>query len=154
MKNFFDYVIKGHQFTLAEENGFLTNLHFGKTVISGAGKNETALLRQAAVQLGEYFCGQRRYFDIPLKSEGTVFQKKVWAALCEIPYGETRSYKEIAIAAGSPHGFRAAGMANNRNPIVIMVPCHRVIGTDGKLVGFGGGLDMKRELLELEQKYK
>ena len=94
------------------------------------------------------------YFDFLIKAEGTDFQKKVWRALCDIPYGETRSYKEIAQAVGSPKACRAVGMANNRNPISFAVPCHRVIGADGSLVGYGGGLDLKHTLLQMERNNK
>lgn len=110
------------------------------------------LLEEAKKQLNEYFSGQRKVFALPLSMHGTEFQRKVWSALQKIPYGETRSYKEIAQMAGSPKGFRAVGMANNRNPVAIVVPCHRVIGADGSLVGYGGGLDKKITLLELEKK--
>lgn len=110
----------------------------------------TPLLEQAAGQLEEYLDGRRREFQIKLHLEGTAFQKKVWKALCAIPYGETRSYKEIAESIGNPKACRAVGMANNRNPIMILVPCHRVIGADGSLVGYGGGLTLKKFLLNLE----
>lgn len=154
MKNFYNYKIKGREFTLAEEDGRLTDLHFGYQKIDDAVKVETEILQKTAVELEEYFAGQRKAFDIPLAPKGTVFQEKVWQTLTTIPYGETRSYKETAVLAGSPKGCRAAGMANNRNPIAIIIPCHRVIGMDGKLVGYGGGLELKKELLALEQKYK
>ena len=94
----------------------------------------------------------RRDFTLPLAPEGTPFQQKVWEALRTIPYGETRTYKEIAIQIGHNQSFRALGMANNRNPIVVVVPCHRVIGYDGKLTGYAGGLDVKEQLLELERR--
>lgn len=112
---------------------------------------ETPLLKKAAYQLEEYFEGKRTTFDLPQNPSGTPFQKKVWQALREIPYGETRSYGEIAKAVGSPKGARAVGMACNKNPIFIVTPCHRVIGANGALVGFGGGLELKKFLLELEQ---
>jgi O-6-methylguanine DNA methyltransferase len=105
-------------------------------------------------QLDEYFSGKRKKFDIPTKIHGTDFQKKVWKALCDIPYGETRTYKEIAIAIGNDKACRAVGLTNNRNPITILIPCHRVIGSNGKLVGYAGGLDMKIGLLELESANK
>lgn len=105
-------------------------------------------------QMREYLDGKRKVFDFPHKLEGTEFQMKVWKALQGIPYGETRSYKDIAVAVGCPQGARAVGMANNRNPILIAVPCHRVIGADGKLVGYGCGLDMKEALLQLESDNK
>jgi O-6-methylguanine DNA methyltransferase len=101
-------------------------------------------------ELNEYFAGKRRDFTFPLDLRGTPFQLSCWRALLDIPYGETRSYADIARAVGRPQGFRAVGMANNRNPIAIVVPCHRVIASDGTLCGYGGGLDIKRKLLELE----
>jgi len=101
-------------------------------------------------ELEEYFRGARRSFDFPLDMRGTGFQLACWRALLEIPYGETRTYADIARTIGKPHAFRAVGMANNRNPIAIVVPCHRVIASDGTLCGYGGGLDLKRKLLELE----
>ena len=101
-------------------------------------------------ELAQYFAGQRRDFSFPLDLRGTDFQLACWRALLAIPYGETRTYADIARAVGRPQGFRAVGMANNRNPIAIVVPCHRVIASDGTLCGYGGGLDVKRQLLELE----
>jgi O-6-methylguanine DNA methyltransferase len=101
-------------------------------------------------ELEEYFAGQRREFGFALDLRGTDFQTACWRALLKIPYGETRTYADIARAVGRPTGFRAVGMANNRNPIAIVVPCHRVIASDGTLCGYGGGLDIKRKLLELE----
>ncbi|MDF2617091.1 MAG: Methylated-DNA--protein-cysteine methyltransferase [Sedimentibacter sp.] len=114
--------------------------------------NETNLLRNAALQLNEYLEGKRNSFDLPLNPKGTEFQKKVWAALCDIPYGETRSYKQIAESVGNPKACRAVGMANNKNPIMIFIPCHRVVGSDGSLTGYAGGLDMKEKLLSLEKR--
>lgn len=107
--------------------------------------------REISGQLEAYFSGKLKSFDIKLAAEGTGFQKSVWKALCEIPYGETRSYKEIAVSIGKPKAYRAVGLANNRNPIAIIVPCHRVIGADGKLTGYAGGLDVKEFLLKLEE---
>ncbi len=101
-------------------------------------------------QLEEYFAGVRREFTLPLDLRGTEFQKRCWQALLEIPYGRTRSYADVARAVGKPRAFRAVGLANNRNPIAIVVPCHRVIGSDGSLTGYGGGLDLKEELLRRE----
>ncbi len=112
---------------------------------------ESARSMQAYVrELKEYFAGQRREFTFALDLRGTDFQIACWRALLAIPYGETRSYGDIARAVGRPQGFRAVGMANNRNPVAIVVPCHRVIASDGTLCGYGGGLDIKRKLLELE----
>jgi methylated-DNA-[protein]-cysteine S-methyltransferase len=101
-------------------------------------------------ELDEYFAGQRRQFSFPLDLRGTDFQLACWNALRAIPYGETRSYAAIARTVGNPHGFRAVGMANHRNPVAIVVPCHRVLASDGTLCGYGGGLEVKRKLLELE----
>ena len=105
---------------------------------------------QAVRQLRAYFAGQLRRFDLPLDMQGTTFQLRVWRELERIPYGETRSYSQIAAAIGAPRAVRAVGAANGANPIPIVVPCHRVIGASGKLVGYGGGLPLKKRLLELE----
>jgi len=102
-------------------------------------------------ELDEYFAGERRDFSVPLDLRGTEFQLACWHALLKIPYGETRSYKHIAQAIGHPQACRAVGMSNNRNPVAIIVPCHRVIASSGSLCGYGGGLDLKRKLLDLEQ---
>jgi methylated-DNA-[protein]-cysteine S-methyltransferase len=114
---------------------------------------ETTLIKEGHRQLCEYLKGERKEFDLPLNPKGTDFQKRVWKALCEIPYGETRSYKQIAETIGNPKAVRAVGMANHRNPLLIVVPCHRVIGADGKLVGYAAGIDKKVFLLQLEAKY-
>jgi methylated-DNA-[protein]-cysteine S-methyltransferase len=108
------------------------------------------LLRACSAQLGEYFAGRRRAFDLPLDPVGTPFQQAAWRALREIPFGETRSYAEQAAAIGRPSAVRAIGAANGRNPLTIVVPCHRVIGSGGQLTGFASGIDNKRALLELE----
>jgi methylated-DNA-[protein]-cysteine S-methyltransferase len=107
-------------------------------------------LRDAVRQLAEYFAGDRREFDLPLRLEGTDFQRRVWGVLTEIPYGETWSYGQLAKRIDNPRGFRAVGLANGRNPISIFVPCHRVIGADGSLTGYGGGVERKRWLLAHE----
>lgn len=113
-------------------------------------RDDHPILIRAARQLREYFAGQRRTFDVQLDFSGTEFQRKVWAALLTIPFGETRSYKQIAVQVGSPAAVRAVGAANGRNPISIIAPCHRVIGANGTLTGFAGGLDVKARLLALE----
>ena len=116
--------------------------------------NETPdhpVLVETERQLGEYFAGERRTFDVPLSFAGTDFQKRVWAALLAIPFGETRSYGEIADQLGAPGASRAVGAANGRNPISIIAPCHRVLGSNGKLTGFAGGLEAKAFLLDLER---
>nr|WP_314461946.1 methylated-DNA--[protein]-cysteine S-methyltransferase [uncultured Clostridium sp.] len=110
----------------------------------------TELAKKTVLQLKEYLSGERKEFDLPLKPQGTEFQKKVWEALLTIPYGQTRSYKEIAAQIGNEKACRAVGMANNRNPISIIIPCHRVVGADKSLVGYGGGLNIKVKLLNLE----
>jgi len=111
------------------------------------------LLERAVAQLRAYFAGGLREFDLPLDMQGTGFQKRVWEELCRIPYGETRSYGFIAQTIGAPKAVRAVGAANGRNPIPIVVPCHRVIGADGSLTGYGGGLPLKRLLLDLEARH-
>ena len=112
------------------------------------------IMKMAIQQLDEYFSGNRTTFDIPIAFDGTDFQNKVWNALYRIPYGETRSYQDIAIAIGNPKASRAIGNANHENPIPIIIPCHRVIRANGDLGGFGGGLDTKTYLLKLEQDNK
>lgn len=109
------------------------------------------VLRKAEQQLREYFAGKRRSFSLPLDMQGTPFQKDVWQALLDIPFGETRSYGELARLLGRPSASRAVGAANGRNPLSIVVPCHRVIGTSGKLTGFAGGIETKAHLLDLER---
>ena len=121
-----------------------------RPVPEGQRNDGNPMLMEAARQLRAYFAGQLREFQLPLDIEGTGFQKRVWGQVAAIPYGETRSYLQIAQALGSPGAVRAVGAANGANPVPIVVPCHRVIGGKGKLVGYGGGLAMKRRLLELE----
>jgi methylated-DNA-[protein]-cysteine S-methyltransferase len=133
--------------TLAERDGALVRLSFGA---HGAGGAPTALLARATEQLQAYFAGELRGFDLPLAPTGTEFQLACWRALAEIPYGQTRSYGEQAQRIGRPDRARAVGAANGANPIAIVLPCHRVIGADGSLTGFGGGLETKRRLLDLE----
>jgi methylated-DNA-[protein]-cysteine S-methyltransferase len=114
-------------------------------------KDETfPILKEAALQLGEYFDLKRTEFSLPLAPKGTVFQKQVWHALCEIPFGESWSYQQLAESMGKPNAARAVGAANGKNPISIIVPCHRVIGKSGRLTGYAGGLDAKKRLLTLE----
>ncbi|MCI8350797.1 MAG: methylated-DNA--[protein]-cysteine S-methyltransferase [Oscillospiraceae bacterium] len=140
------------RFGLVEEDGALTHLLLpGTPEPAGCGLGKTPLLQRAAQQLGEYFAGRRQVFDLPLSPRGTLFQCRVWEALQKVPYGETCTYKDLAVAVGIPKGFRAVGMANHCNPIAILIPCHRVVGTNGSLTGYAGGLDMKAALLKLEQ---
>lgn len=112
---------------------------------------ETPVLALVKEQLSEYFAGRRKEFSVPLSPRGTDFQKRVWEELRRIPCGETRTYGQIAAALGNPKASRAVGMANHSNPIMILIPCHRVIGSNGKLTGYAGGLWMKERLLELEK---
>jgi len=132
--------------TLTEEAGALARIGFE----DGGAADRTPLLERAARQLEEYFAGRRREFDLPLAPAGTPFQREVWRALQRIPYGETRSYGEVAAMVGRPRACRAVGMADNRNPLPIVIPCHRVVGASGELVGYAAGLDIKRKLLALE----
>lgn len=138
--------------TIVQNGEAITHLHIGEMpVLSPDAKQQTTpLLQEACRQLSEYFAKTRQTFDLPLAPAGTEFQRKVWGALCTIPYGQTRTYKDMAIAIGCPKGFRAVGLANNKNPIAILIPCHRVIGANGKMVGYAGGLHLKKFLLELE----
>jgi methylated-DNA-[protein]-cysteine S-methyltransferase len=115
-------------------------------------KQDAAPLEKAVSQLRSYFAGEREEFDLPLAPEGTPFQQEVWRQLCEIPYGETISYGELARRMGNPRASRAVGLANGSNPIPIVIPCHRVIGSNGKLTGYGGGLPIKEKLLALERR--
>ena len=144
----YSYETKLGSVTIVEEDGALLAITTHRTY-EGI-KQETPLINEAYRQLSEYLIGERKSFDLPLKPRGTVFQQQVWKALCDIPYGETRSYKQIAEAIGNPKAVRAVGMANNRNPLLIVVPCHRVIGANGKLVGYAAGIEKKEFLLKLE----
>lgn len=153
MKHVYYYEYPVGTLGIAQDEKGVTNIFFRqRDALSDALTEETDLIKRAAAQLDEYFAGTRTAFDIPLSFYGTEFQKKVWHALCTIPYGETRSYKQIAEQAGCPGGARAVGMANNQNPLMIVVPCHRVIGANGKLVGYASGVDVKKFLLDLEKK--
>lgn len=142
---YYDYPI-GKLAIACDEYG-ITDVTMG---IIEAEEKKTGLIERAAKQFDEYFSGKRCVFDVPLSVKGTEFQKSVWRALQQIPYGETRSYKDIAEAIGNPKASRAVGMANNCNKIMIIIPCHRVIGANGKLVGYAGGLDVKEKLLTFE----
>lgn len=138
-----------------EENGeAIIRVNFsGGTFPQEVAVKETDLLKEAGKQLQEYFAGKRKSFDLPLAPDGTRFQQSVWESLIQIPYGETRSYGQIAQSIGREKASRAVGMANNKNPIPIIIPCHRVIGANGKLVGYAGGLEVKEHLLKLEKQY-
>lgn len=139
---------------IAESDNIITNLYFhGEDIPEDAVVNETELLKEAGRQLQEYLAGKRKDFTLPLAPAGTEFMLRVWESLRSIPYGETRSYREIAQSTGNQKASRAVGLANNRNPIPIFIPCHRVVGVNGKLTGYRGGLRIKEQLLELERQY-
>lgn len=139
---------------IGEKNGAIVRVTFGRDM-GGLPQDfemvETPLLKLAAVEILEYLAGTRKTFDVPLAPEGTPFQKSVWDALQTIPYGQTATYAEIAAAVGNPKAARAIGRANHDNPIAILIPCHRVVGTNGKLTGYAAGLEIKRALLAIEQ---
>lgn len=136
---------------IAEENKAITHLQFSKDdLLTSYNYQNTPLIQKASSQLAEYFQGRRQDFDLPIAPRGTDFQKSVWQKLQNIPYGKTCSYKDIAISLGNHNASRAVGNANNKNPIAIIIPCHRVIGQNGSLVGYAGGLHIKKYLLELE----
>jgi methylated-DNA-[protein]-cysteine S-methyltransferase len=139
--------------TLISDGAALTHCTFEnpRYPFEHAPRREDGVIAAARRQLDAYFAGKLRAFDLPLSPRGTAFQQRVWAALLRIPYGVTRSYGQQAAAIGSPTAVRAVGLANGRNPIAIIVPCHRVIGADGGLTGYGGGIARKRLLLDLEQ---
>jgi methylated-DNA-[protein]-cysteine S-methyltransferase len=139
---------------LVEQGGMLRELHFRSS--GEAPPLETPLspvLQLCFLELEEYFQGKRHRFTMPLYLQGTPFQIEVWRTLREIPYGETRSYQDVALAIGNPRALRAVGGANNKNPLAIIIPCHRVIGKNGSLTGFGGGLAIKEWLLEHEKQH-
>lgn len=150
MKYYYTYSTILGDVIIAEEDGFITNVNIRQNIQGDYIEKETGLICEAYKQMDEYLKGERKEFNLPLKAEGTKFQMSVWEALTHIPYGETRSYKDIAAAINNEKAVRAVGNANNKNPIPIFIPCHRVIGADGKLVGFGCGLDIKEKLLDIE----
>lgn len=149
---YFAYASPVGELFIAENDAGICCVSFSPLDDVGILKKETALIKKTAKQLQEYFSGKRKQFDIPLSTHGTDFQQKVWQSLQQIPYGETRCYEQIAESVGNPKACRAVGSANNKNPISILIPCHRVIGKNGKPVGYGGGLDIKEFLLNLENK--
>ena len=151
MNNIFFYQTDIGEIGIAENRGNITNIYFENEQIP---RNniafETDTLKEAARQLQDYLAGKLREFDLPLALAGTDFMLRVWKSLLNIPYGETRSYQKIALSVGNKKASRAVGYACNQNPIPIIIPCHRVIGTKGKLTGFGEGLELKARLLELD----
>lgn len=138
---------------IADDRGIQDILFESELDNIGGTKKQTPLLKEATAQLKEYFEGKRKTFDLPLTMQGTDFQTSVWKALIEIPYGETKYYSQIAQEIGNPKAARAIGLANNKNRIPILIPCHRVIGKNGALVGYAGGMEIKEILLQLEAKH-
>ena len=137
----------------AGEEGAVTRLYLPGAPTPRLLSRPTPLLEEVRRQLLEYLAGERRDFALPMAPAGTPFQRRVWDALAEIPYGQTRSYAQLAAAVGCPKGFRAVGMANHRNPIPILIPCHRVVGADGSLTGYAGGMALKEALLNVERSH-
>ncbi|WP_312645083.1 methylated-DNA--[protein]-cysteine S-methyltransferase [Hydrogenoanaerobacterium sp.] len=154
MKAIWHYNTEIGKIAIVEEKGFITNLYFETDCIPQREElqhSETDVLKEAHRQLQAYLTGELRRFSLPLSPTGTPFMQCVWQSLCEIPYGETASYKQVAAKVGNVKACRAVGLANNKNPIPLFIPCHRVVGADGKLVGYRGGLELKKKLLCLEK---
>lgn len=151
MVNYAFYRYKDYIFSIGYNERAIVSLDIAT---SPKESKASAIADHAFAQIVEYFDKKRQVFDFPIALSGTEFQIKVWEALLKIPYGETRTYKDIAIDIGKPNACRAVGGANNKNPILIAVPCHRVIGKDGSLVGFAAGMELKKTLLELEKHNK
>jgi O-6-methylguanine DNA methyltransferase len=149
--NVFYYETQIGKITIVDNGTAITNVCFGEVRNKDTNIIETPLLKKAYEQIQEYLNGKRSTFELPLAPQGTEFQQNVWKALQEIPYGKTNSYKDVAKNIGNINASRAVGMANNKNPILLFIPCHRVIGANGKLVGYAGGLDIKEKLLEIEK---
>lgn len=151
MINYFCYDTEIGRIKISEKDEKIIGLVFSDYKKENEIEKETELIKKAYTQLEEYLSGKRTEFDIEIEMIGTEFQKKVWKELLNIPYGETRSYKDIAIAIGNGKACRAVGNANNKNPIAIIVPCHRVVGSNGSMTGYAGGLDIKEKLLKIEK---
>jgi methylated-DNA-[protein]-cysteine S-methyltransferase len=154
MKKIFFYKTDIGRIGITEEGSFITNLYFQtENIPPDAIICETKLLKEAGEQLQSYLFGRRKNFTLPLALSGTDFLLRVWKSICTIPYGETRSYQKIAQSIGNKNASRAIGLASNHNPIPILIPCHRVIGANGKLIGYRLGLRIKAYLLELEKQH-
>lgn len=152
MKSIFFYQTTIGKIGIMDDGKAITNVFFQEENIpQDVIVKETSLIKEAGQQLNDYLASKRRSFTLPLAPEGTEFQQKVWKTLQDIPCGEIRSYGEVAKRIGQPKAARAVGMANNKNPILILIPCHRVVGANGKLVGYAAGLDVKEHLLKLER---
>ncbi|MEE0247695.1 methylated-DNA--[protein]-cysteine S-methyltransferase [Peptacetobacter hiranonis] len=151
MINYFCYDTEIGRIKISEKDEKIIGFVFSDYKKEDEIEKETDAIRKTYLQLKEYLSGKRKNFDIEIEMIGTEFQKKVWKELLNIPYGETRSYKDIAIAIGNGKACRAVGNANNKNPIAIIVPCHRVVGSNGSMTGYAGGLDIKEKLLKIEK---
>lgn len=151
MINYFCYDTEIGRIKISEKDEKIIGLGFSDYKKENEIEKETDAIRKTYLQLKEYLSGKRKNFDIEIEMIGTEFQKKVWKELLNIPYGETRSYKDIAIAIGNGKACRAVGNANNKNPIAIIVPCHRVVGSNGSMTGYAGGLNIKEKLLKIEK---
>ena len=146
------YNTKIGKVTIVEKEGYITNIYFNLDKLpKEAIEKETDLIKETILQINLYLVGKIEYINVPIKLEGTEFQKLVWNELKKVPYGTTCTYKDIAAKIGNYKACRAVGNANNKNKIPIIIPCHRVIGTNGKLVGYAGGLDIKEKLLSIEE---
>lgn len=154
MVNYCKYPSPFGELLITEENGQLTSLLFSEPMHLRAELHNTPVLQQAAAQLEEYFAGRRYQFELPYLTVGSFFDQAVRKAMLSIPYGETRSYKQVAELCGNANAARAVGQACNRNPLPIFIPCHRVIGADHRLVGFSSGVEIKRALLDFERANK
>ncbi|EQF24563.1 methylated-DNA-[]-cysteine S-methyltransferase family protein [Clostridioides difficile CD160] len=156
MKNIFYYETKIGKIGIAEKNNFITNLFFDTSILNSEEYlvKESKIIKEANKQLKEYLEGDRKEFDLPLKLSGSEFRKKVWNELCNIPYGETKTYVELANIINNPKAYRAVGLANSKNPISIFIPCHRLVGSNGSLRGYLGGIEVKEYLLKLEKENK
>lgn len=153
--NFYAYDTSIGKIGIGEEDGYITNIYLTpETFPRNVKVFESDVIKEAGNQLKSYFSGDLVEFKLPIKPKGTDFMQKVWNALCTIPYADTASYKDIALKINSPKGYRAVGNANNKNPIPIIIPCHRVVGSNGNLVGYAGGLKMKEKLLKIEKNNK
>lgn len=151
MINYFCYDTEIGIIKISEKDGKIIGLGFSDSKKEKEIEEESESIKKAYLQLKEYLSGKRKSFDLEIYMIGTEFQKKVWKELLNIPYGETRSYKDIAIAIGNEKSCRAVGNANNKNPIAIIVPCHRVVGSNGSMTGYAGGLEIKEKLLKIEK---
>lgn len=150
MKKYYIYNTCVGEICIVEEEKKIINV-YNRENIKEAVLKETSIIKKASKQIEEYLDGKRKVFDFPFKIKGTSFQKSVWKASIDIPYGETKTYKEIAEIIGREKAFRAVGMANYKNPIFFLIPCHRIIGANGNLTGYALGLDIKKTLIEMEK---